>query len=181
MTSTLQARMEELITRRWGPAPPRGALAELGRAANVKSSSVAGWLSGKTKELSGPVLLRVADFFGVSKEWLATGKGPREPFNNNELGRSMTSVQLGQPSHSVTPDPEILHEALMLLEHDESQAGAYPPRLRSTRLAELYGRIAADGGRLTKDHNDDFVREIFARRKGVEVGQERTGERGRSQ
>jgi transcriptional regulator with XRE-family HTH domain len=170
MTSTLQARMEELIARRW-PTPQRGALAELARAADVKSSSVAGWLNGKTKELSGPVLLRVADFFGVSKEWLATGKGPREPFNNNELGRSMTSVQMGGASRSERPDPEILHEALMLLVHDESQAGAYPPRPRANRLAELYERVAGDGGRLSKEHNDAFIHEVEARRKGVEGGQ----------
>jgi transcriptional regulator with XRE-family HTH domain len=170
MTSTLQSRMEELIARKWGPVPPRGHLARLATAAEVKSSSVAGWLNGKTKELSGPVLLRVADFFGVSKEWLATGKGPREPFNNNELGRSMTSVQLSAASRSERPDPEILHEALMLLEHDEFQAGAYPPRLKSNRLSELYGRVAADGGRLTREHNDEFVREIEVRRKGVAGG-----------
>jgi len=167
MTSTLQSRMEELIARKWGPTPPRGAWAELARVAKVKSSSVRGWMTGKTKELSGPVLLRVADFFGVNEEWLATGRGPREPLTNGRLGKSMTSGQVSGPSHSVTLDPEILHEALVLLVHDESQAGAYPPRTRAIRLAHLYERVAADGGRLSMDHNDAFIREVEARRKGV--------------
>lgn len=179
MTSTLQSRMEELIARRWGPTPPRGAMAELARVAKVKSSSVRGWMTGKTKELSGPVLLRVADFFGVNREWLATGRGQREPFNNNELGRSMTSGQLSGASRSERPDPEILHEALMLLVHDESQAGAYPPRPRANRLAELYERVVEDGGRLSKEHNDAFIHEVEARRKGVEGGQ-RSRERERT-
>jgi transcriptional regulator with XRE-family HTH domain len=180
MTSTLQSRMEELIALKWGPVPERGSLAKLARAADVKSSSVAGWLNGKTKELSGPVLLRVAEFFGVNEQWLATGKGPREPLIINQLGRSITSDQVRTPSHSVTLDPEILHEALMLLVHDESQAGDYPPRLRSNRLAELYQRVAADGGRLTAGHNEDFIREVEARRKGVDGGRERIRERDRT-
>ena len=76
-------------------------------------------------------------------------------------------------------NPEILHEALVLLVHDESQAGAYPPRDREARIAELYERVAVDGGRLTKEHNADFIREVEARRKGVDSGQ-RARERGRS-
>ena len=175
MTSTLASRMEELE-----PSPaPRGRLAELARAAGVKSSSVRGWFTGKTKELSGPVLLKVADFYGVHSEWLATGKGPkwaREQLTNGDVGGSVTFGQTGAPSHPVTPDPEILHEALMLLAYDEDKAGEYLPRDKAARLSELFVRIARDGGRLSSEHNAVFVEEV--RKRGVGSGEQR-GARGR--
>jgi transcriptional regulator with XRE-family HTH domain len=161
MNSTLQSRMEELIAARWGPVPPRGAMAKIARAADVKSSSVRGWMTGKTKVLSGPVLLRVADFFGVSEDWLATGKGQREPLTNGRLGKSMTSGQERLPSHSMTPDPQILAEAMKWVAFEEGPlvkkpSGSLEPQYpygtlleRMQRLSEIYALYAADGGTLS--------------------------------
>lgn len=73
-------------------------------------------------------------------------------------------------SQSMTPDPDILHEALILLVHDESVAGPYSPREQSARLSELIGRVTRDGGRLTKEHNAQFVEEVRARSEGVTDG-----------
>jgi phage repressor protein C with HTH and peptisase S24 domain len=51
--------------------------AELARAAGVKSPSVSNWLSGETKQLKGPSLVKAAAFLGVNEAWLSEGKGPR--------------------------------------------------------------------------------------------------------
>ena len=51
--------------------------ADLARAAGVKSPSVSSWLSGETKQLKGPSLVKAAAFLGVSEAWLSEGKGPR--------------------------------------------------------------------------------------------------------
>lgn len=66
-------------------------------------------------------------------------------------------------SQSTGPDPAILYEALSLMTFDEMCAGAYTPRAYSDRLADLYRRVAADGGKLTTAHNADFEREVRAR------------------
>lgn len=76
-------------------------------------------------------------------------------------------------SHSATPDLDTLHEALTLLLHEEQQAGQLPPRTKTARLADLYARIAADGGRLTPEHNRLFMQEVDARRRGVRNGTKR--------
>lgn len=53
--------------------------AELARACGVKPPSVHGWLSGKAKFLRGENLLTAARVLRVSQDWLATGKGPKNP------------------------------------------------------------------------------------------------------
>lgn len=68
------------------------------------------------------------------------------------------------PSHPSLPDRSILHETLTLLAYDRLQAGEYTAQAETDRFLELWTRVAADGGRLTKQHNDDFVREVEARR-----------------
>lgn len=50
--------------------------ADLARACKIKAPSVSDWLSGKTKLLKGPNLIRAANFLNVNSEWLGAGKGP---------------------------------------------------------------------------------------------------------
>lgn len=50
--------------------------AELARAVGVRAPSVNDWLTGKTKSLSGPNLLKVARYFEVRPDWLGMGRGP---------------------------------------------------------------------------------------------------------
>ncbi|MEG2265707.1 MAG: XRE family transcriptional regulator [Acinetobacter sp.] len=48
---------------------------ELARAVGVKPPSVSDWLSGKSKNMEGPNLIRAAQFLKVNSKWLATGIG----------------------------------------------------------------------------------------------------------
>jgi hypothetical protein len=67
-------------------------------------------------------------------------------------------------SQPAQPDRVILHETLTLLAYDRMHAGEYTAQAETDRFLELWARVAADGGRLTKQHNDEFVREVDARR-----------------
>lgn len=58
---------------------PRGWQSQLAKACGISAPSVADWLSGKTKTISGEYLLVAANFFGVNATWLATGKGYMKP------------------------------------------------------------------------------------------------------
>lgn len=48
---------------------------ELARAVGVKPPSVSDWLSGKSKTMEGPNLIRAAKFLKVNSTWLGTGAG----------------------------------------------------------------------------------------------------------
>lgn len=48
---------------------------ELARAVGVRPPSVSDWLSGKSKNMEGPNLIRAAQFLKVNSKWLATGIG----------------------------------------------------------------------------------------------------------
>lgn len=176
--TTLKDRMRLLLEN-----APRGTQAALARACNVKPPSVNAWISGETQTIEGENLLNAARFFNVNPEWLATGRGRRERFTIGEspygqsLGESVTNGLDRPPSHPLTLDPEILHEAMTLLVHDEQQAGEFTPRERTMRLADLYARVAADGGRLTREHNAEFVAEVRSRAEGVHGGNELAGHR----
>lgn len=52
--------------------------ADLARATGAKSSSVANWLGGRTKNLRGANLVIVSQLLNVSEAWLGAGIGPRE-------------------------------------------------------------------------------------------------------
>lgn len=54
--------------------------ADLVRATGAKSSSVANWLGGRTKNLRGENLVIVSRLLNVSEAWLGAGVGPRERF-----------------------------------------------------------------------------------------------------
>lgn len=73
----------------------------------------------------------------------------------------------------------ILHEALTLLQHDIEQAGEFPTLLaRTERLADLYRRIEADGGRLSADGYKQLGEEIEQRRgKDERAGAKAAGKR----
>lgn len=96
------------------------------------------------------------DRLGVNATWILNGTGATLA---GEAG-------LPTPSQTVTPDPDILHEALVLIDFDQSLAGPYPPRAYARRLADLYARVAADGGRLSTARTLEFEREVEARQHG---------------
>lgn len=114
------------------------------------------------KSRSSTKLHLIAGALGVCVTWLETGKGPRlnEPATetNSETGTTIASQSAGL-------DRPILHEALTLLFYDELHAGDYTPHARTDRLAELYEWVSADGGRLSKERNAAFVRQVSERNR----------------
>ncbi|WP_347454293.1 XRE family transcriptional regulator [Acinetobacter thermotolerans] len=56
---------------------------ELARAVGVKPPSVSDWLSGKSKTMEGPNLIKAAKFLKVNSTWLGTGVG--KPTDKEEL------------------------------------------------------------------------------------------------
>lgn len=81
-------------------------------------------------------------------------------------------------SHSAGISVAILDQALEMFFHDEEQAGRFPTHLaRVERLAELYRRIEADGGQLSKAGILRIGEEV-ERRRGMD---ERPGKQGSKQ
>lgn len=71
--STLQERLLMLEQEH-----PHISRADLARAAGVKQPSVSDWFSGKTKSLKAAPATCLAQVYGVSPAWLATGRGSRD-------------------------------------------------------------------------------------------------------
>ena len=92
---------------------------------------------------------------GVNATWILDGTG------------SPVVAPHAMPSQSAIPDPDILNEAMMLLAYDEAEAGVYLGRARGHRIAELYARILADGGRISAEATSEFRREVEARKQGI--------------
>lgn len=114
---------------------------------------------------------QLAAALGVSAVWLATGKGPMNLNDSHPTTAANTFGPREPASHSLTLDEQILCQSLVLLEHDEG-GGKRPYSLidRAARIAGLYALLVADGGRLTKEHNREFERQVRARQQGVESG-----------
>lgn len=55
---------------------------ELARAVGIKPPSVSDWLSGKSKNMDGPNLIKASKFLKVNSTWLATGIG--KPTDNEK-------------------------------------------------------------------------------------------------
>ncbi len=152
--------------RRAMDGPPKVSQVALAKACGVTGPAVNDWLSGKSKTMRGEYLVAAARFLEVSADWLASGRGPMR-VNGSAQGQTENKSQgeSGTPSHSLGLDRGILHEALTLLFYDEMHAGDYTPHARTDRLAELYGWVAADGGRLTKSRNAAFVQQVDERNR----------------
>lgn len=75
MASPLAKRLDQALAQLTGPRPTP---TELARIAGVKPPSVLDWFNGRTKSL-GKALLPLSAYFGVTPEWLASGKLPMRP------------------------------------------------------------------------------------------------------
>jgi transcriptional regulator with XRE-family HTH domain len=151
----------------------RGGQKRLAVACGIDPASVNNWLSGKTKTLEGANLLAASRFLGVNAEWLATGKGPREPLTNREgwvnekLGETVTS-DLAPKSHLATLDPHILVEAekWVLFEEGPDRRLAYSLLPRAERLSAIYALIQADGGSLSPENSKRLIEAAALRLQG---------------
>lgn len=79
MAATLKDRMREIV----GPAPAPLSVSEAAEVAQVSSSAVSQWLSGKTKSIKSGPALRLAARTGYSATWIATGIGPKMDTRGN--------------------------------------------------------------------------------------------------
>ncbi|RBL86651.1 hypothetical protein DDE05_08970 [Streptomyces cavourensis] len=86
--STLSERIREAM------AAAKKNQADLVRATGAKSSSVANWVGGRTKNLRGENLVIVARLLNVSEAWLGAGVGKRE--RGEQLGWPFRQVTLEQ-------------------------------------------------------------------------------------
>lgn len=124
----------------------------LARKLHTSPQAVKNW---ETRGISQRGAQDAQRILGVNATWILNGTGPMF------AGGSKVSM-LSQPA---TLDPDILHEALTLLEWDEREAGTYPPRAQARRLAALYSRIVVSGGtQLSSEQNAEFLREVEARK-----------------
>ncbi len=84
---------------------------ELARAVGVKPPSVSDWLSGKSKNMEGPNLIRAAQFLKVNSKWLATGIG--KP-NDEEIKSDFSNVIFNNLPVMEIPVLAFLSEAICL-------------------------------------------------------------------
>lgn len=68
---------------------------ELARAVGVKPPSVSDWLSGKSKTMEGPNLIRAAKFLKVNSTWLGTGVG-QPTDKNKEIDSGFSNITFDQ-------------------------------------------------------------------------------------
>lgn len=120
-------------------------------------------------------LHRIAEYFGVRPAWLETGTGEKYVNALREPAPEGLSIYGAPQSQSLTLTPEIVFEALTLLQYDEEKAGDYTPRPQARRLAELLNWVIAEGGRLSDASNRKFEDQVTARAGGKE--HERSGVR----
>lgn len=147
---------------------------QLAEAAGIPYPTLAGLENGDQKTSTAIPALAMA--LGVNALWLAEGRGAMKLASSSTRTIPSTSDTSSTPSQSASLDPDSLHEALMLLVHDEATGGPYAPRAKSARLIELYERVKADGGRLSAQNNAAFEGEVRAREKvrgGVSGGAKR--------
>lgn len=143
--------------------PPKVSQAALARGVKVSQPTVNDWLSGKSKTIRGPILIRVAAFLGVSPDWLATGKGPRIQHAHREVNAKIAEREAGYASQNEKLDEIILATAERWVRIEEGAGRVFQPVRRLQRKLEIAGMIQADGGGLTPEHSQQL---LDAARKG---------------
>lgn len=76
MFSTLEKRLKDVSADM-----PRGWQKKLADHCNVSAPSVSDWVAGKTAGLEAGHLIKCAEFFRVSPQWMASGEGDRTSIN----------------------------------------------------------------------------------------------------
>lgn len=130
--------------------------------ASSKKSQVQQWLMApgppNSRNLGSRTARKIEKIAGKPEGWLDTEHdAARELFSPPE-------------SHLLRPDPEILHAALLLIVAEEGASGRifkFPQRT-AERLADLYGVILRDGGRLSTENNARLVNQAIERAQTTE-------------
>lgn len=143
--------------------PPKMTQAALARAVGVKQPTVNDWLSGRTKTIRGPILVRVAAALRVSPDWLATGRGQRANYSASEGGVNYGDMEARRASQIEKLDDVILATAELWVRMEEGAGRKFQPVRRLQRKLEIAGMIQADGGGLRPEHSQQL---LDAARKG---------------
>lgn len=93
--TTLAERFEKLAALR--PDISKG---DIARSCGVKPPSVTGWFSGGSKNLKAETAIKAANLYGVSLEWLTSGKGEMLP---TQSGATPPDYKPNQPLAPVEP------------------------------------------------------------------------------
>lgn len=125
--STLATRLQVSLAEKAGATQ-----ADLARHCDVAGPSVSNWFTGETKKLKADSLRLAAEFLGVNRDWLETGKGPK-----SELAGTM-------PSDRAANTPGQLHR---LLQQFGEQLSQMDPANRE-ELGALLNAWATSGGKL---------------------------------
>lgn len=80
MFSTLEKRLKVV-----SQDMPRGWQKKLAEHCNVSAPSVSDWAAGKTAGLEAGHLIKCAEFFQVSPQWMASGEGDRTSINTESF------------------------------------------------------------------------------------------------
>jgi len=114
-------------------------ITELARFVGVKGPSIYDWLNGRTKRLSGMNLLKTAEFFGVSVDWIDSGKLPKRniPISKHQpQGEELVNYRIKKDNNG---PPELTLEAI-----DVAQAFmALPPERQQAYKDFLYVEMVA--------------------------------------
>ena len=120
MISTLQDRVKESMQAK------SLTNAQLALACKVKQPTSHNWASGKTKSIKGEPLLLAATVFGVTPQWLATGKGPKFPPDAGSNGHAVREPDGQYCIH----DPWTTEAIQILSKLTDANKGAAVARLR---------------------------------------------------
>lgn len=91
-----------LIVVRAAEVPERKIRSTLAKACGVSPQAVKEWVEGKTKNIAHANLIAISKKWGVSLDWLISGKGARH-VNKSSLGQAMLG-KVGPTGHSIIPD-----------------------------------------------------------------------------
>ncbi|MGH8758084.1 MAG: helix-turn-helix domain-containing protein [Burkholderiales bacterium] len=102
MSTTLKDRV---IERMQATGLKNAALAKI---CGVQPPTSFNWASGKTKNIKGAPLLKAAAAFGVTPDWLASGKGPKFPPtqdrpNTSKADQPTVDYHANPPASADTP------------------------------------------------------------------------------
>lgn len=101
---------------------PSKSQAGLARATGARPASISDWVNDRTKSINSKYLTSAANYFGVSSDWLATGKGPKQGQDGHAVG-SPASLSITAPT-AVAQGLEAISAALAQMTDEQREVMA---------------------------------------------------------
>lgn len=136
----------------------------LGNLSGVSKQSISQIESGQTASPKASTLEPLSRRLGVSLHWLMTGRGPERVNNASSSGVHLVNERDDVPvlaSQSVQMEAATLFEAnqwAKFFQHVEGRE--WSPQEWNRRIIELYGQLAAEGGRFSAATVAEIMRSI---------------------